>query len=480
MSNNRIYELFALFAFHFFNRKIGQELSEDGKFTKPKCRIIAEAYAKRQDDKFQTISVSYQKPFTDPANINFDMIDLHDTKSDPMGQTLTNYLPQILSRRNAIVELPTNCANYASSCADSNSEISFSVRQVSVESRRNSIDSQVSQVSVKLSETNFKTTLNSHTQKHKAVKMKTRRKQRHILTAMQTIRRASSSSVESKRITSQMKSTNAYKNRKSQLNGNANGRHMERRLACTAADLSALNQRLKIIQPTSDEDQRNDDAQAMQMMNDPLKMLAPFNAQMLGDSADSSTSSNGKQSAENLEFIKNVLRNSSDKQLENLLNIYKYGNNSRYPPNNGCAYPIVSHSNQKKIRNDTNLSMSSSMDINSAHQNENQNSMSDHSINHLKTHSQNSKRSCDIGIQANDYDISHARSPSNGELDKDHLPENFQSNYNHDDEYTETHELLPKFRKHCPTSYVRRDNSLSSRHLSPSERNEQVKKLLLP
>lgn len=453
-------------------------MSEDGKFTKPKHRIIADAYAKRADDKCQTISVSYQKPFTDPANINFDMIDLNVTESDAMGATLTNYLPQILNRRNGIVEL--NCANYASSCADSNSQISYSVRQLSVESRRSSIDSQVSQVSVKVSETNFKTTLNSHTQKHKGVKMKARRKQR--ITAMQTIRRASSSSVESKRITSQMKNMK-YKSRNSWMHGNGAGRQSERRAACTPADRNAINQRFKIIPPTSDEDQRNDDAQSMHMMNEPLKMLAPFNAQMMNDSADSLDTSNEKQSMENLEFIKSVLRNSSDnKQLEHLLNQFKYGNNSRYPPH---MYPQSNHKKGdqilSKIRNENNLSMSSSMDIDLFHA-DNQNSLSDHSMHHLKTQSQNSKRSCDIGIQANDYDItSYARRPSTGgEFDKDNLPEKFQSNYHHDEEFMETHELLPhNNRKRDIPTIVRRDN-LSSRHLSRSEMNEQVKKLLLP
>lgn len=422
------------------------------------------------------------------------MIDLNVTESDAMGETLTNYLPKIINRRNGVGDL--TCANCASSCADSRSEISLSVRQVSVEgSRRSSIDSTVSQVSVKVSETNFKlATVNGHAQKHKGLKMKTKRRQRKLI-ARQTIRRASSSSVESQRITSQMKNTK-YKNQNSQLNGNAMGRQNERRAACTSADINAINQKFKKIPLTSDEDQRNEDAQPMQMIVDPTKMLDPFNAQMI-DSADSMEISNDKHSMDNLEcYMSNLLRNSNGKQLEDLLRLAnsqqdykhsarsngKYGKSQRYPPQN-----IYSQSNQKKsdqflskIRNEQNLSMSSSMDIDIFnHQadgnHENQHSMSDHSLNHLKTHSQNSKRSCDIGIQADDYDItSHTRRSTNGhEYDKDNLAEKFQSNYQHDDEYTETHELLPHRKRDMP-SIVRREN------LSGKQLNEQVKKLLLP
>lgn len=473
----RIYELFALFAFHFVNRKIGQELSEDEGFTKPKHRIIADAYAKRGDDR---IEVSYQKPFTDPANINFDMIDLNVTESDPMGETLTNYLSKIINRRNGVGDL--TCENYASSCADSHSEISLSVRQVSLESRRSSIDSTVSQVSVKVSETNFKATLNAHSQKHKGLKMKSKRRQRN-LTAKQTIRRASSSSVESQRITSQLKNIK-YKNPNSQLNGNAVGRQSERRPACTTADINAINQIFKKIPLTSDEDQRNDDAQPMQMMVDPTKMLAPFDGQMI-NSVDS------LDQASTLRQLEDLLRLSNKQQdykHNNARNNVKYGKNQRYPSQN-----MYLHSNQKKndqilskIRNEHNLSMSSSMDIDLFHHHhadgnhENRNSLSDHSMNRLKTHSQNSKRSCDIGIQANDYDItSHAQQPSNGhEYDKDDVPEKFQSNYQHDDKFTETDELLPQRKRDIP-SIVRRD-ILSGRQLSRSEIDEQVNKLLLP
>lgn len=467
-----------MFGFHFVNRKIGQELSEDEGFTKPKHRIIADAYAKRGDDR---IEVSYQKPFTDPANINFDMIDLNVTESDPMGETLTNYLSKIINRRNGVGDL--TCANNASSCADSHSEISLSVRQVSLESRRSSIDSTVSQVSVKVSETNFKATLNAHSQKHKGLKMKSKRRQRN-LTAKQTIRRASSSSVESQRITSQMKNIK-YKNQNSQLNGNAVGRQSERRPACTTADINAINQIFKKIPLTSDEDQRNEDAQPMQMIVGPTNMLAPYDGQMI-NSADSLDASTLRQ----LEDLLRLTNKQQDYKHNNVRNSVKYGKNQRYSSQN-----MYLHSNHKKndqilskIRNDNNLSMSSSMDIDIFHHHadvnhENRNSLSDQSMNHLKTHSQNSKRSCDIGIQANDYDItSHVQRPSNDhEYDKDKLPEKFQSNYQNDEKYTETDELLPQRKRDIP-SIVRRD-ILSGRQLSRSEQqdwDEQVNKLLLP
>lgn len=484
-----------MFAFRFVDRKIGQELSEDEGFTKPKHRIIADAYAKRGEDR---IEVSYQKPFTDPANINFDMIDLNVTESDAMGETLTNYLPKIINRRNGVGDL--TCANCASSCADSRSEISLSVRQVSVEgSRRSSVDSTISQVSVKVSETNFKlATVNGLAQKHKGLKMKTKRRQRNLITR-QTVRRASSSSVESQRITS-LKKNIKYKNQSSQLNGNGMGRQNERRAACTTADINAINQKFKNIPLTSDEDQRNEDAQPMQMLDDPTNMLVPYDAQMI-DSADSLDTSKDKQPMDNLELLNSWLRNS---QLEDLLRLAnqqqdfknsarsngKYGKNQRFAPQNIYSQPNQPKNDRvfSKIRNDNILAMSSSIDIDifnhqadGNHENhENRNSMSDQSVNNLKSHSQNSKRSCDIGIQADDYDISsHTRHPSNGhEYEKDNLPEKFQSNYQIDDEYTEMHELLPQRKRDMP-SIVRREN-LSGRQLSRSEMNEHVKKLLLP
>lgn len=355
-------------------------MSEDAKFTKPKHRIIADAYAKRMDD---VISVSYQNSYSDPAGINFDMNNLNVAESVTMGATLTNYLPNIINRRNAVTvaDFKDQSSNYASSCADNNSEISVNVRQVSIESRRNSIDSQVSQVSFKVSETNIKATLNS--QKHKGYKVKAKRRQRNILSSKRTNRRASSSSVESQRITNQMKQFK-YKCPGFQVSANTVDRQFERRSACTTVDIDAMNQvrnHLNQIPLTSDEDQRNDKSQIMQIMD-----IDVF------------------------------------QQMDGV-----------------------------------------------------QSSLSDQSMNRVLTQSQTSKHSCDVGIQTNDYDIS-SHHQLRGDCDKDNFPEKQPFNYQQDDEYTGTHQLLP-VRK--PSSIVRREN-LGSKHLSKSQRNELINELLLP
>lgn len=498
----RMYELFISLIFYFLNRKIGQDVSEDGRFTKPKHRIIADAYAKRMDD---VISVSYQNSYSDPAGLNFDMNNLNAAGSDAMGATLTNYLPNIINRRNAVTsrDFIENNGNCASSCVDNNSEISWksvSVRHLRVESRRNSIDSQVSQVSVKVSETNIKATLNSHSQKHKSVKMKAKRRQRNFFSARQTIRRASSSSVESQRITNQMKNIK-YKYPNVQVN--PIDRQIERRSACTPAEINAIKMRdhFKQIPMTSDEDQRTDDPQTMHIIDEPPNMLVPFgmNLHQQIDSGDSLDTSHDME-IDPMQILKSVVKNGNEQQLETFLmnssekqlkNLYqigieqarskqKCGKNQRY--NNMYAQKKMDDQTLSKLRNgnDSATSMSSSMEDDLLQPiDRNRNSLSDHSINRQKAQSQNSKRSCDIGIQAYDYDITlNTRKQSKDDYDKDNLPEKLQTNYRQDDDEEETHQLLPNRKRDGP-QIVRREN-LSGRHLSGSEMNQQMKKLLFP
>lgn len=157
----------------------------DQQFTKPKHRIIADAYAKRMDEM---ISISMDDSRIDPASLNFDMNHLDSITSEAMGATLTNYLSNIIHRRNAMTTQTRidfndpNCVTaaaattasasamlsqhqHSSTVDNNNSEISVSVRHFSVESRRNSLDSQVSQMSVKMSE--IKTRIESRKQKRR-------------------------------------------------------------------------------------------------------------------------------------------------------------------------------------------------------------------------------------------------------------------------------------------------------------------------
>lgn len=468
-----------------FFRKIGQELSEDERFTKPKHRIIADAYAKRMDD---VISVSYQNSYGDPAGLNFDMNNLNVAESDAMGATLTNYLPNIIHRRNAVTTMDYNekSGNCASSYADNNSEISVNVRQVSIESRRNSIDSQVSQVSFKVSETNIK--LNSQNQKSSYKMKMAKRHHRDFFSSKRATRRASNSSAESQRITNQMKKSK-YKYRNV---ANTLDRQIERRSACTTADIKTINDvrnQLRRIQLTSDEDQRVDESQTRPITNEPSNMLVPFGSQQqqLDDSDDSLDTSNDKQLKNAIDF----LRNSSEKQFKDLLRFVseqkecdrsnRKGKSQQYAHKSVYAHQVEEdHMLSEITQNDNDLasSMSSSMDMGICQQMDGSNSsFSDQSMDRMKTQSQNSKHSCDVGIQANDYEIaSHRQLRSRSDYDKDNIPEKMHLNYQQEEEYTETHQLLPIRKRE---SIVRREN-LSGKHLSKSQRNELVNKLLMP
>lgn len=506
---------FLILHFHSFRRKIGYELSEDEKFTKPKHRIIADAYAKRGDE---VISVSIENSHTDPAGLNFDVNNLYPAESDGMSATLTNYLPSIINRRNAVTwetmeydEQNANYAPYASSCADNNSEISVSVRHFSVESRRNSIDSQISQVSVKMSETNIKATLESHSQKHKSVNMKTKKRQHNYMIEKRTNRRASSSSVESQRITNQMKHIKYKYPNHIQVNDNPIGRQNGRRSAISAtADIDAIKQlmnRCNLKLTSEDDDDRSIDGAVN--TQDPSNMLVPFGAHPLepAHSTDSLEISNEKKEPSIEQLIHKILKNSNEEELKSLRRSFERSNertdygsskmgkkdrNSMKNSKNQRNSHSKKYSQQKnnepvssktKHEKEPTNSNSSSIEIGMIAQlNGTQSSFSDQSMNRMKTQSRNSKDSCDVGIQANDYDItSHTRnrSHSRDDCDKDYLPEKLQSHYHKDEECTEMHQLLPLKKRDQPTIQRKNTNerTCSNKHLSESKK---LKKLLLP
>lgn len=465
------------------HRKIGYELSENDKYTKPKHRIIADAYAKRMDD---VISVSIENSLTDPAGLNFDVNNL--AESNGMSTTFLNCLNNTILRRNALTMDTMEPNPPYSSCADNNSEISLSVCHLSVESRRTSIDSQVSQVSVKMSETNIKAVLDTK-QKDKKVNMETKKRQHKYLYSKRTSRRASSSSVESQRITSQMRNIKYHRpSNRIQVSSNMIGRQIERRSAipATSADINDIRQlfnQCNFKHTTTDDDQSIDEP--MNAMNEPPNMLVPLGAHkhQIANSTESLDTSIKQAAIEKI--VKNFLQNSSGKQLENFLrSSYEYnangmGKSGRGSMKNGKNQRSSGHkthehpSNQHKMR----MSMSSSEDIDAIQKlNGSQSSLSNQSINRLTTQSQNSKGSCDVGIQANEYDISRQR--SRDDCDKDNFPEKHKFEYHQDDEYTEVHQLLPGKKRDQPMIYCK--NAKGSERLSEAEKFAKLKELLLP
>lgn len=133
----------------------------------PKHKVIAQTWAKRKDfeDKGR-LSITLYNTHTDPVGLNFDVNDLNSSETNEISSTWVHYLPQCVKRRMALTGATTGNTNSSSQGQAGrknslDSEISVSVRHVSVESRRNSVDSQVS---VKIAE--MKTKVASRTRQH--------------------------------------------------------------------------------------------------------------------------------------------------------------------------------------------------------------------------------------------------------------------------------------------------------------------------
>lgn len=403
-------------------------------------------FAKRNDE---IISVSIADTHTDPAGVNFDMnnLNLHNS-TEPMRASLIGYLHKILKRRDALTgSIPQiNMNNYstrasstrASSC---DSELSVKMRTITMESRRSSIDSQVSQVSVKLSETEFKTTVENH--RRKGLKMRT--KQRYGM-MRKASRKASSSSIESQIIT-----TAALKKKNNKIRFQSNtsdsnvtkGRRMDRRSACANIDVAGIMNKLhadgRDLLSSDDDDLslatvKIHEAQSNIFMQQQHMEMA-YNQD---DSADSS------------EIVSEVHLKQQHYQagIERYLchNGRSNGDDAKiiYGRSNVTAGMKNSLKNKQSTRTNTrNLtvdhndfpSTSSELDIplGATHSTYSGISLGN------KTHSRNSKGSCDVGIQANAFDITSStmeidesrKAICNGDQDDD------------DEEFNENHQFLP-------------------------------------
>ncbi|XP_060666468.1 protein smoothened isoform X1 [Drosophila nasuta] len=149
----------------YIKKKCGKEVVEEVKM--PKHKVIAQTWAKRKDfeDKGR-LSITLYNTHTDPVGLNFDVNDLNSSETNEISSTWVHYLPQCVKRRMALTGVTTGNTNSSSQGQAGrknslDSEISVSVRHVSVESRRNSVDSQVS---VKIAE--MKTKVASRSRQH--------------------------------------------------------------------------------------------------------------------------------------------------------------------------------------------------------------------------------------------------------------------------------------------------------------------------
>lgn len=405
------------------------------------------------------ISVSIQNSHTDPAGLNFDMNNLNSVDSDMMGATLTNYLSNIIHRRNAMTmtrvdynESNPNCTPYANSCGDNNSEFSVSVRHLSVESRRNSVDSQVSQMSVTVSETNYKAFKNAHKTPAGKKRMYTRR----------SSRRVSNSSIESQPWTKQMKN---IKYNRMQTNENT----ANRRDACTTADINDIHRLLNVTKLNQDAINGNDDASwndELQTMHDktdePSNMLVPLGAHNYQQDAsgDSLTESNDQDLS--LERMIAFLRNGNDSAFSDGIS-QKYSPNIVHMPSN------IDNQLSTNFNNDKEMSRSNNTCADESHS-----SFSDQSIDRIDHKS----RYDDVGMQDSDYEMTSNMKHLNGNITSKNLSEPIHSEYHRDGDFIESHHLLSSRKSEIP-SIVRMDH-MSGKHLTESEKMEKLKKLLLP
>lgn len=459
---------------------MGCDIGEDEKAIKPKAkhRIIREAYKKRKEDP---IEVSIKESFPDPAGVNFDKSNFHSTESNELG--LFIYMGNMVNRRNAVTSMDfqepnVNCAQYTSSCE---SEFVYKAVSLSVtESRRSSVDSQVS---LKMSETEIRTKVASHSKKHNS-SMNVKAKRRNFIAKRTTDRRASISSVESGRVTKQMQDIKYKAGRRTNNKRKEFANDLDHR---SQLQISNHNHPLA----TQDDDKQSNDERTMCRIaytnEQPSNILEPFDGRHKTDDI-----SCNQESYKMMQMLNTLLReNGGQQQLEKLLqssydraegvNLEKNARGSTKSKQNQrySQTKLQQQQQQQQMQQQVPLGQdettsSSSTDIDELPNGSNS-SFSDQSIDRIKTQSQNSKGSCDVGIQANPYDISshNRRERSRDDCHKDILSETtYQTSYNRDDDqFAETRQLFPSIRRDAPTIFSRKDATYMS---------ELERKLLIP
>lgn len=447
----------------------------DHQFTKPKHRFIADAYAKRMDEM---ISISLDDSRIDPAGLNFDMNHLDSITSDAMGATLTqytNYLSNIIHRRNAMTTQTRidfndpNCVTAATTataasaivstgCVDNNnSEISVSVRHFSVESRRNSMDSQVSQVSVKMSE--IKARLESRKQKRRnknsIVKAKKRPRNQNVFGRSHPRTSYRSNQANGNKY-EYRENDDSMGDRFSEVNStnlmalsqpSPALLPIERFSARTTADINDLNHQLNHQNHrdgnllASDEDE----------MHRPNEQMPSDDRLSTASTADSVDGIDDVKSASVDQMVRTFLQTNTGNHIE-MFNPSMSGLNG-YKKFNGNDMANGKCQKYTQMANGTAPPLPSTQSIICKMSN------------------------CDVGTQANDYEI--VRYDAHGrQIHDDHVQ---QSTMIDDGCATETHQLLPnRKREPAPPPLIIRKENLSGKHLSESEKMEQLKRLLLP
>lgn len=232
-----------------FNFRLrGREIDEDQHFTKPTHKVIAGAYAKRNES---ILTVSLDNTHTDPAGVNFNASNLNMNQSNEMTSSLRNYIPNLLIRRNAITnkssdtgKCPTcssTCNSECMSCRSSCESETIHIKTVSYEceSRRTSIDSTVS---YKRSETEIKLMSTTNT-----VPKRYRKKRKTLHNYHIPKRRDSNSSgSEIIRLERSKLKHKSMRHSKTTTSNSVKNTKMNRRGACTAIDHNAIKEFLRL------------------------------------------------------------------------------------------------------------------------------------------------------------------------------------------------------------------------------------------
>ncbi len=463
------------FCLFCLNRKFGYEQdNEEIKIRKHK--VIAQTWAKRKEfqDKGR-LSISFYKSHTDPVGLNFNVNDMNSTATNDISTTWTNYLPGLLRRRFALTGATTNSSSCASRKSSLDSEISVSVRHYSVESRRNSVDSQVS---VKIAEVQTKVARRTHG----TVKSKTRGRRRDFNATRKHFRRESSTSVESQIITAMKKTsypshsffTSKDKSLKRRCGGNIEANDIthflnsvlqNQGMGATSDDdnlsVKIQDSRMDFVMRVSDDEfgsrqkyARSDDEPDRKMYPSLQDVLSATNVNSTNNSLKSS-----KERADGDRNSKNSLRSIKSRKSSRP-NSRRLKKSSKNPPPKVTTKRDVA--GQFSGLDDSSFaSYSSGLEIPTGVQS----SFSGVSLG--KTHSRNSKTSCDVGTQANSYEIE-----TQTQVTYEHETANRKAERD-DDEFTENHQLLAPNKKKESVIGSRRDT------LTMSE-TDKLKMLLLP
>lgn len=444
-----------------------------------KHKVIAQTWAKRKEfqDKGR-LSISFYKSHTDPVGLNFNVNDLNSTATNDISTTWTNYLPGLLRRRFALTGATTNSSGCPSRKSSLDSEISVSFLHYEGRSRRNSGESQMS---VKIAEVQTKVARRTHG----TVKNKARGRRRDFNATSKRFRRESSTSVESQIITAMKKTSypsNGFlpskdKNLKRRNAGTVEAEHITRFLrvlqnqgmSATSDDdnlsrtsVKIQDSRLDFVMRQVSDDEFGGHPKYARSDEEPERKMYPSLQEVLNATNMNSTNNSLKSSKERPD----------DRNSKNSLRSVKSRKSSR--PNSRRLKKSSKNTSKITTKRDASgqfsglddssfASYSSGLEIPGV-----QSSYSGVSL--AKTHSRNSKTSCDVGTQANSYEI-ETQTQLTDEFDA--IVKKNERDPQDDDEFTENHQLLTPNKRKESTTVSRRDT------LTMSEA-DKLKMLLLP